>query len=428
LSININRDKLREAILNTSIAREFMHALIGVGVSRFDGTAPFTKSEYADKATVIVYLACKEVSTGGGYLQIRSKRATWVGDAETYYFGELAPARATSDVGLWKVVNGVDTQLGTEAVDITEEGRQNILLSTTGSTIELGRNPSDKWHRDPDAVVPAGDIKISVTDTSISSGVIGCASNFARYVPAGLFNTSWTYWSYAWVAWFSQIIRDPASEVPKPVAYFEMPVVGSGKLPKDELGDPRPVSIWDSEEIQAQVDPFRVELPQQVVERPVSIPRLLVRRVAVLKKKGWTTEEIKAFMPEAFPVERINRLAITYSAHIPSDKNGKPLHGTAIVRVYHSSSPELRSLEERIKAISQMPRCRKLSREEAIRLAMERDDKLFIHDLIACQKHPESPTSKCCREYIDWREKTLGVKRDLIDDNLMARYVKEEKW
>jgi len=315
--------------------------------------------------------------------------------------------------------------MATEAVDVTVETREQILLSATGATIELGRAPTDNWHRDPTASVPAGDIKLSVTDTAISSGVIGCASNFARYIPS----TYWgalSYWSYAWVAWFSQIIRDPTSEVPKPVAYFEMPVVGSGKLPKDELGDPRPVSIWDNEEI--QVDPFRVELPQEIVDKPVSVSRLLEQKVAVLKKRGWTTEEIKAFMPEAFPVERINRLAITYSAHIPSDKNGKPLHGTAIVRVYESSSPELRSLEERIKAISQMPRCRKLSREEAIRLAMERDDKLFIHDLIACQKHPESPTSKCCREYIDWREKTLGVKRDLIDDNLMARYVKEEKW
>jgi len=205
----------------------------------------------------------------------------------------------------------------------------------------------------------------------------------------------------------SAILRAPSSPSPKTLAYYEVPTIGSG----------------------THEDPFRAQIPEEIVETPKPNPKHIEKKHDLLKAKGWTTEEIKTFVPEAFRTEKINRLALTTSVHIPSESNnGKPVHGTCILRVSASESPGMRSIPERVKAFTDMPKSIKLKRDEAVNLALERDDKLFIHDLVPCAKHPESSTSKCCKEYIEWREKTVGLKRDLIDDKLMAHYVKEDKW
>jgi hypothetical protein len=130
-------------------------------------------------------------------------------------------------------------------------------------------------------------------------------------------------------------------------------------------------------------------------------------------------------MPEAFPVERINRLAVTWSALIPTDSKGKPTSNTALVRVFHSSPEYVHPIEKRIQAIKEMRGVRQLSREEAISLALKMDDKLHIHDLVPCTKHDLG--GKCFQEYRDWRIHTVGDKPEFADTDIRKRYVKETK-
>ena len=68
---------------------------------------------------------------------------------------------------------------------------------------------------------------------------------------------------------------------------------------------------------------------------------------------------------------------------------------------------------------------RKLSREEAIDLALKFDDKLHIHDLVPCLKHDLG--GKCFQEYRDWRIATIGDKPEFADTDIRKRYVKETK-
>jgi hypothetical protein len=430
-SVKIDRTKLQEALTKSEVyggvgidAAQFVDLVAGnLACSGYFSLN--TKRVFADKALVGYYVACTGVDTGGAYFRIRDRMPHWVDNVYTCYWAEIGVARATADVRLYKTVAGTNTILGTEAVDLTAESRQIILLSASGTSIKLARTEGAAWGVNPTASVPAGDIKISATDTDIASGTMGFCDVDARYTPATYWGAC-SYWGNADIVHrLAAIIRSPASSPPEPLAYFEVPVVGSGKLPKTPDGDIRPVTIWDSEEIKSQVDPFRVEMPEEIVEIEQPMPKYFENKVNVLRAKGWTTEEIKAFMPEAFPVERINRLAITSSALIPTDSKGKPTSNTAIVRVFPSSPEYCHSIEKRIQAIKEMRGVRQLSREEAISLALKMDDKLHIHDLVPCLKHDLG--GKCYKEYYEWREFTVGDKPEFAETDIRKHYVKETK-
>jgi len=339
-----------------------------------------------------LYVGLQGVTTGVGCYQIRGT----LGRNE--YVTRVQVDAATADYTLYKVVNGVATDLGTEAYDWGPWVCDWVKIQAVATSITA-------WRDRPLAV------KISATDTSLASGHWADRGLLYGY-HYGHGSGAIVYHSYNTQPWFD-FIRAPASALPSPIAHLEVPITGTGKFVVEK---------------QLALDPFRPVLPEEIVEKPLPIPQEVQRKRAVLERKGWSEEEIRLFLPEAFGVERINRLAVTWGALIPTDNSGKPIHGTCILNVFGGSSPELRTIDERIKTLTEMRGVRRLPREEAIDLALKMDDKLFIHDLVPCQTHPESPTSKCCKEHIDWREKVQGVKRKLIDDALMARYVKEEKW
>jgi hypothetical protein len=428
-SVIIDRVKLVEGILGRSVDHCYNWWLAGLGRIRPSVSSDFEIAKiYADIALYARYTACTGVSTGGWYLHVRNQQDPFLypSPVNSSYWVELAQAQATADHRLWKTVAGTPTILGTEAVDLAAESEQDICLGASGTTLKSARAPTDNWNINPDAPIPSGDVKITVTDTSISEGSCGLAVIAKRYTPSSYWGAI-SYWPNAWIPLSHMLghIRPPFSSPPEPIAYFEVPIVGSGKLPTTPDGYPKPVTIWDEEDVKAQVDPFRVELPQEIVEIEQPKPKILESKINILKAKGWKTEEIKAFMPEAFPVERINRLAVTWSALIPTDSKGKPTSNTALVRVFHSSPEYVHPIEKRIQAIKEMRGVRQLSREEAISLALKMDDKLHIHDLVPCMKHEFG--GKCFKEYRDWRIHTVGDKPEFADTDIRKRYVKEMK-
>jgi len=416
-SVKIDRLKMIRGILGRPLNSTWFYPFYYL--NPVPSCYPDPDYEYADIGMCSMYTACAGVSTGGGYLQIRSRRNKRFGYETTFYFAELGPARATTDVGLWKCVAGTNTQLATEAVDLTADYPYFILLQASGTTIQIARASwvvtTSHWYNDPDTPVPPDDIKITVTDASISSGTVNVNAIACRYTPSTYWGAE-SYWFNAWIPYFIHhaLIRPPSSPSPEPLAYFEVPV---------EFFDLPEFNEDGSVNLTRQF--YGVKMPEEIVTVEKPVPEPIRKKKEILERKGWSLEEIRMFLPEAFPTEKINRLAVTYSALIPTDNNGKPKHSTAIVRVFHSSPEYVHPIEKRIQAIKEMRGVRQLSREEAISLALKMDDKLHIHDLVPCTKHDLG--GKCFIEYRDWRIGTVGDKPEHADTDIRKRYVKETK-
>ena len=200
------------------------------------------------------------------------------------------------------------------------------------------------------------------------------------------------------------MLDDPLSPTPKPAAFFEVPVVGSGTLE----------------------DPFRAQMPEEVVV-DWSLNPTAKKKYDVLKAKGFTDEEIAILVPEVLSVRK-NLLALTHSSLIKTDRaTGKPVDYVAIVRVFDQPDrgPALRPISKCLNALRAMPGVKELTRDEAIKRAKQIDPDLTDVDLLPIS--PSSPDFKAVlRDYIAHRE-ALGVKRELIDDKLMERCLAEEK-
>jgi hypothetical protein len=412
-SININRDSLASALVNASLDKCEFTTLLGVGyVKKYKGNLSTSKS-YGDKGAYTEYGNCAGVTTGGSYLRVRDREPYWIEGVASFYWTEIAVAQSTSDHGLWKTVNGANTTLGREAVDLTADGITLIFLSAYGTTIKSGRlSTYVEWNGN----VSYTGTPISVTDTSISAGAITWGAWWDRY---GSFTTGVSYWPSGWTNMLGGAVRDEAAgsppfAPPEPLAYFEVPV--------EEFHLPE---VNDDSTVNLTTDFYGVKLPEEIAVLEKPVPEHIRRKREILERKGWSEEEIRAFLPEAFPVERINRLAVTWSALIPSDKSGKPIHGTAIVRVFGGSPEYVHPIDKRIQAIKEMRGVRQLSREEAIDLALKMDDKLHIHDLVPCTKHELG--GKCFKEYRDWRIHMVGDKPEFADTDIRKHYVKEMK-
>jgi len=317
-SVKMDRDKLVSALIARPLDKVHFETLLGSGYADWHHNL-YTKATFADKGLYGEYGCCAGVSTGGAYMQIRSRRPKWAGNEATYYFTEIGVARTTTDHALWKSVAGTNTTLGQEAVDLTADGITQPLLSAVGTTIKSGRVDGKPYF--DDSIVCLG-TPIVVTDTSIASGTVGIGAWWCRY---GSFTSGVSYWPSGWVNLGWMIVRDEAAgspypSAPEPLAYFEVPI---------EFFDLPEVNEDGTINITRQF--YGIKMPEEiaVIEKPV--PENVRKKKEILERKGWSEEEIRAFLPEAFPVEKINRLAVTWSALIPSDSSGKPVHGTALV-------------------------------------------------------------------------------------------------
>lgn len=299
---------------------------------------------------------------GGLYARFRDM-------SNNYAAGFDTPATA-GDFYALRVVAGTATRLGTEAVDLSASMLYHVKVETIGTTIRVYRD---------DMATP----KITATDTSIARGYFGLA--FYPYYNFG----------YATIHFLLELthckLYPPSSPAPKPIAYFQVPIVGSG----------------------APYDPFRPTMPEELAPLPEELVpiegRELLRTVASverLRELGLAT----------------NRAALTHSSLIPTDTSGRPKEYIAIVKVFDQPyrQPHLRPIPDAIAALSSMPGVRRLTREEAIKLALKMDDKLTIYDLEAFPK----PTKSQVREYVEWRRSTFKTE---MSEEGAEEYLKSEK-
>ncbi|MEM2459584.1 MAG: hypothetical protein QXG66_05080 [Candidatus Bathyarchaeia archaeon] len=301
----------------------------------------------------------------------------WINWAN-YYYQALDTGQATGDHYLRKYVNGTATFLATESVDLTAGDTFLFKLSILGSTL--------KGYRD-NMTTP----RITATDTSFASGKFG-VDMFRKDTFDRITNAYWIW------------LRAPTSPSPKPIAYFEIPVIGSG----------------------TEEDPFRAQMPGEIVV-DWSLNPLAKKKYDILKAKGFTDDEIAVLVPEVLTCKR-NLLSLTHSSLIKTDRaTGKPVEYTAIVRVFDQPDrdPALNPIPKCLDELRAMLGVKELTRDKAITRAKQIDPDLTDVDLLPIP--PSRPDFKAVlRDYIAHRE-SLGVKRELTNDKLMERYLAEDK-
>jgi len=204
---------------------------LNVKYTTVTATAPFcphaTKAKYADK-----HIRAEMCTDGIGF------HARYQ-DANNQYFMLIDTARTTSDFVMIKKVAGLDTELASEAVDLSA-GWFDLLFSIKGNVLKGSRDGGSSY-------------PISATDTAITA-----AGKWGFYIKR--VNDEVRPISFG----------DPKSPSPRPVARFKVPIVGSGAVD----------------------DPFRPTMPTSIVDHP---------------RFGKT-----------------NELALTWSAEIPTKKDGTP--------------------------------------------------------------------------------------------------------
>jgi len=260
--------------------------------------------------------------------------------AGNYYRALTVMPASTADFRIDKIVSDVVTIIASEAVDITSETSWKIKLEIVGTTL--------KGYRE-DMVTP----KINVTDTALANGKWGLIMR-NDYPENPLY--------YAW-------LRAPSSLSPKPIAYFEVPIIGDG-----------------SEE-----NPFRPQMPEELTSHPELGTR--------------------------------NLLALSHASLIPSDPTtGRPIYGTCLVRIFEQPDrdPTLRDIPTCLDTLRAMTGVTELTRDDAISRARVLDDKLHLFDLVRVP----TPVKDQIKEYIEWRRTVHKVE---MPEMVARRFLESDK-
>jgi len=272
-------------------------------------------------------------------------------DIYNYYCVDLYTPRATEDFHIVLVSAGTGTDLAVEGVDL-EDRPYKLKLGIVGTTLYGYRE---------DMTTPV----ISATDTTFASGYYGPRES----------SESWGMH----LSVFSGILRAPSTPRPKPIAYFEVPIIGTGK--PDDL--------------------FRAKMPEEIIDDPV--------------------------------LGRRNLLALSHSSLIPIDRRtGKPIHGTALVRIFEQPDrdPALRDIPTCLDALRAITGVTELAIDNAKLLAKQLDDRLRDGEI----KYMFNPTPENeLWSLLDFYEReVINLKR--IDptkipdfDLLMDRYAERSK-
>jgi len=261
---SIARSKLEYPTVDVSFA--YLSAINKVrliGQYDWDSGGVFTIDSFTDKAILNVICDAAVLSIGRSQGDMKNRYAQFI------YSGNPAKDHIIS-----KVVNGTNTDLAYEAVNVAGGSQHLALFSISGSTLNGFRI---------DLTTP----KITATDTTFASGYFGPASAWSKGIRTPL----------------DAVLKAPASATPPALTILEVDVAGSGK----------------------PEDPFRPNLTQNLVEisQLSGLPNFLyqdARRYEILKNKGFTDDEIKVLLGY-IPQHQVDLNAVTWGAFEFSEKS-----------------------------------------------------------------------------------------------------------
>jgi hypothetical protein len=194
-------------------------------------------------------------------------------DAPNQYFALFDPPQSVRDLRLFRRVAGVETEIASQAVDITES--QVFGISCSGSSIRAHR-----WVASPAVVNPASlpspTGSATATDTNFASGYFGVD---VRNMDTG-----------------GARLLPPATPLPPALTVIEVEVEGSG----------------------APEDPYRPLLNRNLVEITSlqGLPEFLYReakKYEILKARGFTEEEMRILLG-SIPQHQVDLNSITWGA------------------------------------------------------------------------------------------------------------------
>jgi len=269
---SVTRSKLEYPTENVSFA--YLSAIDKLTTSRthqWTDVTVLTADNFTDKAVQLrgncnKDFYCRFVNTQNSYILIEFVQ------------------ESSKDFEICKIIDGTTYDLATESVDLYTRGGYLVKFEVCGSTLNAYRD---------DMRTP----KISATDTDLSSGKFG-------------FRTETDAPSDVAGAGFVARHLAPATSLPRPLAIIEVEIIGAG----------------------SEKDPFRPNLIQdlkEVLELP-NVPDYVKReakRYEVLKKKGFTDEEIELVLGY-IPQHQVDLASVTWGAF-----ELNPKHPTVIITV-----------------------------------------------------------------------------------------------
>jgi hypothetical protein len=227
-----------------------------------------TTDTFTDKAVENSGVLGDRVSHAGRYV-----------DGSNYYYAGHQPPATTADLVIRKIVAGTLTTLATDSVDVQKHGMYTINFSISGSTL--------KAYRD-------GSLRLTVTDTSLSSGNFGVGE--------------WDLNLSSYFIFFSvQYLRAPSSILPNPIAILEIDTI------LDEQYMPN-LNRNLTDEI------LGLNVPDYVKNE--------IYRYRLLKSKGFTDDEIRLLFGY-IPQHQIDLDSVSWGAFEFSEKSA-----TNIIMVY----------------------------------------------------------------------------------------------
>jgi len=261
---SVTRTKLEYPTVDVSFAYlDSINKLFGAPAPVWDLIGARTVDSFTDKAIE-------------GVISDRAMILSLRGDAEwrNRYTLIVDASRSTKDLYIQRVVNTTTTDLGSEAVDLPSSSSHLCKFSVRGSTL--------KGYR-ADLTTP----KITVTDTTFSSGYVLVGTGWARL-------TAFT------LAYF---LRAPSSPSAQALAILEVETIGSG----------------------SSTDPFRPNMISDLVEiKSLSGLQeslyLEAKKYEILRSKGFTDEEVKIVLGYTLQ-HQVDLNSVTWGAFEFSEKS-----------------------------------------------------------------------------------------------------------
>jgi hypothetical protein len=255
---SITRTKLEYPTVDVNLAYLMAIGKVTYLRTSIDWSGHGTIDSFADMA-IEGYFFDSYYGSVGGSLQ------RTIDNSDAYSTSAYSVA-TTKDIFQDKVVAGVATTIGNEAVDLTPGRTYFVKTSWAGSTCIVYRE---------NMITP----KFTVTDTSIASGRWGRSSVNVR---GNAFGDGW--------------LRAPSTPAPPALTVLEVEVEGSG----------------------APEDPYRPLLNKNLVEITSlqGLPSFLyqeAKKYEILKNKGFTDEEMRILLG-SIPQHQIDLNAVTWGA------------------------------------------------------------------------------------------------------------------
>jgi hypothetical protein len=245
-------------------------------------------------------------------------------DAFNFYRATIWISDPSSDFWISKFVAGSETNIAAEAVNLPSRPRF-VLFSLNGSTLKASRYEPLSTPIDP-FNLPTPTATISAIDTTFTSGRFGMYSNFGNMA----MDIGATY------------LLPPMSPSPQVIAIYEVEITGDG----------------------SRDNPFKPNLPQ----------KLEVVDKAELDKYPPDLQQAILLNKE----QKVDRLALSWSAFIPTDENGIPLHKTCLVFIFEQPNRQshLYPIQECLDEIEKIPTVKKHDKKTAKEEMFKRDKKL----------------------------------------------------